>query len=228
VDTSGGTVASVVVALLVLTAFIRAALDMWRQSGRRARLPVLAIAIVVIVGVPSIGQYLGWPAVGDALRRDPELTLRHGEWWRIATAVVAQDGGLVAALFGLLVVAIALTLSGWVQGSWLTLAIFVFCSLVLNLLAIGWGAVGGGTSFASDGVMMSVLGLGLLSAQGRLVRVLAVVAIAGGVVLVALADAHGIAILLGATIGVVHGFLRFRRDAPQAQTGPAAPTSLGG
>ncbi|MES1212572.1 MAG: hypothetical protein ABUT11_03390, partial [Leifsonia sp.] len=109
------------------------------------------------------------------------------------------------------------TFSTWIQGTWLTLAIFLFCSIVLNLLAIGWDAVGGGTSFASDGTMLSVLALGLVASRNRIVMVAAIIAIAGGIVLVLLDDAHGVAILLGAAIGAAHGILQRRRDAASAR-----------
>ena len=198
---------------MVLAAFIRVAIGMVRQSARPRGFPWLTIVLVVVIGIPSIGQYAGWPAAGDALRREPELTLQHGEWWRVLTSLLAQDGGVVAAVFGLVVVAIAITFSTWIQGSWLTLAIFLFCSIVLNLLALGWGAVGGGTSFASDGVMLSVLALGLVTMRDRVMMIAAIVAIAGGILLVVLDDAHGVAILLGAAIGAAHGLLLRRRNA---------------
>jgi len=226
VDTSGSSIASIVVALVVLGAFLASAPRMLRLSGRPIGVPVLAIVLVVVIGIPSIAQYLGLPAVGDALRREPAATLHHGEWWRVLTALLAQDGGIVASVFGLGVVAIAIAFSSWIQGSWLTLAIFLFCSIVLNLLAIGWGAVGGGTSFASDGTMLSVLALGLVQARNRVVTVAAILAITGGILLVALADAHGVAILLGASIGAVHGLRQRHRDAAAAvspdRSGPAA------
>ena len=218
-DTSGSSFASIVVALVVLAAFLASAPRMLRLSGRPIRVPVLAVVLVVVIGIPSIAQYLGVPAVGDALRREPDATLQHGEWWRVLTSLLAQDGGLVAAIFGLVVVAVAIAFSGWIQGAWLTLAIFLFCSIVLNLLAIGWGAVGGGTSFASDGTMLSVLALGLVQARNRIVMAAAIVAIAGGILLVVIADAHGVAILLGAVIGATHGLLSRRRSPA---TGDAA------
>jgi hypothetical protein len=213
VDTSGSSTASIVVALVVLGAFIASAPRIMRLAGRPLRLPVLAIVLVIVIGIPSIAQYTGLPAIGDALRREPALTLHHGEWWRVVTSLLAQDGGLVAAIFGLVVVAIAVAFSTWIQGTWLTLAIFLFCSIVLNLLAISWGAVGGGTSFASDGTMLSVLALGLVQARNRIVMVAAGIAIVGGVVLVVLGDAHGVAILLGTAIGAVRGLVLRRRDA---------------
>jgi hypothetical protein len=210
VDTSGNSTASIVVALVVLGAFVASAPRMLRLSGRPVRVPVLAIVLVLVIGIPSIAQYAGLPWIGDALRREPALTLDHGEWWRVLTSLLAQDGGLVAAIFGLVVVAVAITFSTWIQETWLTLAIFLFCSIVLNLLAIGWGAVGGGTSFASDGTMLSVLALGLVMARNRIVMTAAFIAIAGGIVLVVLDDAHGVAILLGAAIGGAHGLVRRR------------------
>ncbi|MEO6114930.1 MAG: hypothetical protein ABIP33_00975 [Pseudolysinimonas sp.] len=215
-DTSGSTTASIVVSLVLLGAFIASAPRMVRLSGRPLRVPILAIVLVIVIGIPSIGQYLWWPAVGDALRREPNLTLHHGEWWRVVTSLLAQNGGLFAAVFSLVVVAVAVTFSTWIQGTWLTLAIFLFCSIVLNLLAIGWGAVGGGSSFASDGTMLSVLAIGLVMPRNRIVMVAAIVAIAGGILLVVLDDAHGVAILLGAAIGAGHGLLG-RHLSPRRQ-----------
>ena len=217
-DTTGSTIASIVVALLVLAVFLRSALGMVRQSARPRGFPWLTLVLVVVIGVPSIGQYTGLPAAGDALRREPQLTLHHGEWWRVLTSLLAQDGGLFAAIYSLAVVAVVITLSTWIQGPWLTLAIFVFSSIVLNLLALGWNAVGGGTSFASDGTMLSILAMGLVLARDRVVMICAVIAIAGGILLVVLADAHGIAILLGAVIGAVHGMLRRRAVASGGQS----------
>jgi hypothetical protein len=213
VDTSGSSTASIVVALVVLGAFIASAPRMLRLSGRPVRVPWLTIVLVLVIGIPSIAQYLGLPAIGDALRREPALTLQHGEWWRVLTSLLAQDGGLVAAIFSLVVVAVAITFSTWLQGTWITLAVFLFSSGVLNLLAIGWGAVGGGSSFASDGTMLSVLALGLVMARNRIVMAASIVAIAGGILLVVLGDAHGVAILLGAAIGAVHGLVLRRRGA---------------
>ena len=228
-DTSGSSIASIVVALLVLAVFIRSALGMVRRSGRRRGFPWLTLVLIVVIGIPSIGQYAGWPAAGDALRREPELTLHHGEWWRVLTSLLAQDGGIVAAIYSLAVVAVVITLSSWIQGPWLTLAVFLSCSIVLNLLAIGWGAVGGGTSFASDGTMLSVLTLGLVMARDRVVMIAAIIAIAGGILLVVLDDAHGVAILLGAAIGAVHGLVRRRSDAATALSpGRSGPAARGG
>ena len=221
-DTTGSSIASIVVALLVLAVFLRSALGMVRQSARRRGFPWLTPVLVVVIGVPSIGQYAGWPAAGDALRREPQLTLHHGEWWRVLTSLLAQDGGIWAAVYSLAVVAVVITLSTWIQGPWLTLAIFVFCSIVLNLLALGWNAVGGGTSFASDGTMLSVLVMGLVLAKDRVVMISAAIAIAGGILLVVLWDAHGVAILLGAAIGALHGLLRRRGALSPGRSDPAA------
>ena len=64
--------------------------------------------------------------------------------------------------------------------------------------------------------MLSVLAMGLVAARDRVVMIAAILAIAGGILLVVLADAHGVAILLGGAIGAVHGVLRRRLDAGTA------------
>jgi len=80
-------------------------------------------------------------------------------------------------------------------------------------------APGGGSSFASDGLMASVAALGLLTG-GRLaspwrviVPVLSGVVILAGVVLVVAGDAHGVAVLIGAALGLLAAPVRMRRRA---------------
>jgi hypothetical protein len=155
-----------------------------------------------------------------ALRRDPAATLQHGEWWRVLTSVVAQDGGLVAAVFNLVVVVVVTVLGEWVWGRWRMLLLFLLPSIALNLLAIAWNAPGGGSSFASDGLLMSICGLGLVVSRGLVVRLCGLVAVAIGVVLVVVNDAHGLAMLLGAAFGVLLGMPWRRRGASPATAAP--------
>ena len=88
--------------------------------------------------------------------------------------------------------------------------LFLGPSIALNLLAVAWNAPGGGSSFASDALLLSMCSLGVLTLRRPLVLVCAGVAGAAGIVLVIANDAHGVAMLLGAALGVAFGF---RRDA---------------
>lgn len=199
-DTSGDGIANIVLYLVVLAIFVVVAVRTLRTEPRPRRVPVVAICLTVVVGVPSLLQF-AIPALGEALRRDPARTLGDGEWWRVLTSLVAQDGGLVAAIFNLVVVAAVVSLSEWIQGAWRTLALFLAPSIILNLIALSWGSVGGGSSFASDGLMLSVLARAAITRPGLSTRIGALLAVAIAIALVALNDAHGLAMLVGALLG---------------------------
>jgi hypothetical protein len=210
VDTSGESIASIVGHLVVLVLFVNVGV---RMLPAVRPFPWPAVVLSVLIGVPSLVQ--NWvPQLTDALTRDPNATLRQGQWWRILTALGAQDGGLVAAAFNLVVVALALTLGGWIWGRLLATALYLLPSIILNVVAVFvWHAAGGGSSFANDGLMFSVFALALLvgTRDARhpsprsivVVRVCACLATVVALVLVATGDAHGVAMLLGLVLGAV-------------------------
>ena len=132
------------------------------------------------------------------------------------TAILAQDGGLAGAIFNLVVVAGVTLLGEWIWGRWRTVVLFLAPSIILNLLAVFvWHATGGGSSFASDGLLMSMCGLALVTLPDRIAIACATAAILVGVALVVfLDDAHGLAILVGAALGVLFALPRLRRSQP--------------
>ena len=224
VDTSGESLLSIVGDLVVLALFVNTGIRMLPVARP---FPWLALVVTVVIGVPSLLQPV-FPAITRALARDPHATLVHGQWWRILTALLAQDGGETAAGFNLVVVALVLVFGGWIWGQWLALALFVVPSIVLNLLAVAWGQSGGGSSFASDGLIFSVFALALLIGTRDAVRswrigsiVVRVCASAAGViaiVLVIAGDAHGVAMLLGLGLGIVAWAMTRRTRAARAET----------
>ncbi|MEV4073110.1 rhomboid family intramembrane serine protease [Nonomuraea fuscirosea] len=61
--------------------------------------PFLTVAVFVITAVPSLLQFV-LPGLEPALMRDP-AAIAGGEWWRLATSLVVQDGGAIGTLFNL-------------------------------------------------------------------------------------------------------------------------------
>jgi hypothetical protein len=207
VDTTGESAASITAHLVLYATFAIVAVNLLR--GRPKPFPALAVAVVLVVGIPSLLQF-ALPSLGAALERDPAATLRHGEWWRPATALLAQDGGLVAAVFTLVVVGYLALIGEWAWGRWRTVLAFLGTSIVVNLIALAWGTRGGGSSFASDGLVLALTVWAVLRrtttppvALPLPLRIVAVLQLALGVVLVVLNDAHGLAMLVGAAVGVV-------------------------
>jgi hypothetical protein len=218
VNTSGDGVANVILYIVVLALFVQVALRLLRVSTVPRRFPFVAIITTIVIGVPSLLQF-AVPAIATSLERNPPLTLHHGQWWRVLTAVLAQDGGLVAAIFNLFVVAGVTLLGEWIWGRWRTILLFLLPSIILNLLAIAvWNAPGGGSSFASDGLLMSMCGLALITLRDAFARVSAAATILIGLALVIfLDDAHGVAILLGAALGILFALPRLRARSARPQ-----------
>lgn len=197
-DTSGAAWWSIAADLVLLALFGLVAVAALR--GRTRRAPVLAVVAVIVVGIPSLLQF-AVPVVGRALERDPVATLTQGEWWRPLTALLAQDGGPVAAVFNLIVVAGVVFVAEQAWGRVRTLIAFLGTSVVINVVALAWGTRGGGSSFAVDGLMVALTVRTALTRPAAAVRAIAAVMAAIGVVLALLGDAHGLAMLVGVVIG---------------------------
>jgi hypothetical protein len=214
VNTSGDGLANVLLYIVVLALFVQVALRLVRASALPRRFPIVALVTTFIIGVPSLLQYV-WPAIATTLARNPDLTLHAGQWWRVLTALLAQDGGLPGAVFNLIVVAGVTTTGEWVWGRPRMIVLFLAPSIVLNLLAIVfWHATGGGSSFASDGLLMSMCGLTLVTLRDRIAKVCSVAAVLIAISLVVfLNDAHGVAMLLGAALGILFALPRLRRGS---------------
>lgn len=199
-DTSGTALWSIAADLLLLASFGFVAVRLLRSGPRPRPVPWLTIAAVAVVGVPSLLQF-AIPGLGRVLERDPAATLAHGEWWRPLSALLAQDGGPIAAVFNLVVVGAVVLVGEWSWGRVRTLVAFLGPSLVLNLVALAWATRGGGSSFASDGLIVALTVHAALSRPIASVRAIAVGQLVIGLVLVVLNDAHGLAVLVGAAIG---------------------------
>jgi hypothetical protein len=205
VDTSGESTLSIVLFIVLLGLFVQVGPRLLRERAPRRAFPWLAAALGLVVGIPSLLQF-AVPTVGPALARNPLQTAQHGQWWRILTAVAAQDGGLAGAIVNLVVLIAVVAIAQWIWGWRMTLLLFFVSSIVLNLLAVfAWRAPGGGSSFATDGLIASLCGLALVAARDTIARVCAALAVVIGAVLSVTNDAHGIAILIGTVLGLAAG-----------------------
>lgn len=172
--------------------------------------PYGALALWAVVAVPSLLQLTLVPSLYDTLHRDPGLIVHHGQWWRVITAAVVQDGGLHGTLFNLASLAVVGYVGERVWGARAVWGLFAACALLMNLLGVWWNAEGGGNSGATFGLAMTLAGAALLRGDAGPVlpvlrvsalRVPAVLACGAAVALVALGDGHGVVALFGAACG---------------------------
>lgn len=124
--------------------------------------PVVTPVALVVTAVPSLLQF-ALPWLEPALRRDP-AAIRAGEWWRLITALVVQDGGPYGTLTNLAFLAVL----GYVAeraigpGRWLVL--YASGAVAGELSGLLYGQAGAGNSIALCGLAG---GLAVLTWRGQ-------------------------------------------------------------
>ena len=99
-----------------------------------APLPWLTLMLCALTAACNVAQFVD-PAVLTALRRSGPA-LRSGEWWRLATPLLLQDGGAAGTVFNLLALLIIGAVAEQILGHprWLTL--YVAVGLLSETVAI--------------------------------------------------------------------------------------------
>jgi hypothetical protein len=209
VSTSGGSTLNAVLYLVMLTCSIRVgSLLLGKDLGQLLRRPpAMAAVLWLIVAIPSLSQ-IAFPGLLRALQRDPDMIRRDGEWWRIITSAVVQDGGIAGTAFNLAVLAVigVLAIRAWGARRAMTICLLVL--LAFNLAAtFVWPSAGAGNSAATFGLATSMIGLALIVRRQPAILLLAGLTTADGIALLALADAHGEVVVGGLLVGLFFGRL---------------------
>lgn len=191
-----------VVALTVL-----AAMPSPRTAARSWWWPPPAAAVVLwgVVAVASVTR-LVVPSVVELFRREPVRTRDGGEWWRVLTAGLVEDGGVAVTLANLVLLAVVAVAAVRVWGWYRAVALFVAGQLLWGLFTTFVSpSVGAGTSGATLALAASLAGLWpVVGARRPLLLVSATIFVLGALLL-ALDDAHGVAVLIGMLLGAVLG-----------------------
>ena len=189
------------------------------------RVPRSGWVLWLVVAVPSLLQ-IPFPWIYDALYRNASAVLQDHQWWRVATALVVQDGGIGGTFSNLVVLAIALLACLPLWGVRPTVLSFVIVGVSLNVAAVLLGAQdGGGNSGATLALIASLppLALAISSERRRPAIALAVTIVAAAALLMA-NDEHGYAIFVGLLLGLAgmpHARARVRRGhTPPEATAP--------
>jgi hypothetical protein len=211
-STSGGGSLNALLYLTMLMCSIRAArvlLDAGSGRSLRRSLPAAAAGWLV-VAIPSLLQTVA-PGVLHDLRRDPQLIRHHGQWWRLVTSAVVQDGGLPGTCFNLALLAVIAVIAVRIWGAGRAAGIFVGAAVAFNLAAtFAFPETGAGNSAATFALATSITGLALAKCRQPLAVMLAGVTVLDAIALLALADAHGEVVLAGLLIGLGLGLASAR------------------
>jgi len=174
-------------------------------------LPWVAAGLVALFTVMAVAQVVHPALIGD-LERDP-----HGGWWRVLTALLVQSSGGFQLVFNWAALVVVAPIAERVIGPAATLAVFLVAGVTAQVVsAAGWSRHGGGDSVAICGLVGSLAVLYLLRGPRPGLRRLALLIPAAAVLLLLLANNHGVGLavgcLLGLPLAVTAG--RDRRRAP--------------
>lgn len=178
-------------------------------ADRRLPVPTWPGVLVWLVVAACSGAQLVWPVLGEWGRRDI-TAIEQGQWWRLLTSMVLQDGGVLGTVLNLVTLAISLWLLTPLGRWWQVPVGFLATGVVGNLLT-WWvlGVDGAGSSLATIAVMISgvVLATRLSRADAPdplVLRLVPLVVIAAATVTsAALGDNHWLAVLVGTAGGIL-------------------------
>src|SRR5215213_891616 len=106
------------------------------QNQDQARFPI-ATAAVLSITIVITGLQLIYPAVLDALRRNP-VALAAGEWWRLITPLFVHSDGWVQIVFNLVGIAVVGPPIERLFGTWRWLALYFITGAVAEVISYAW------------------------------------------------------------------------------------------
>lgn len=158
------------------------------------------LALWCVVAVPSLLQ-LAVPGMLEAGRRESAAILA-GQWWRLVTSVVLQDGGWYGTAFNLVTLAVTLLLAQREVTTGVVAALFVTGGIVSNVLTVlTFGETGAGNSMAT--MFLGVTAVALAPDRGRRRTVVLSVVAAVTVLKLVIGDIHGLALAAALLVAAV-------------------------
>lgn len=171
-----------------------------RLRGWRIRLPLVTLFIAAITfTVSAIGNIV--PEALDTFARDRDLLL-DGEWWRLVTPLVVQDGGWAGTTFNIVTLLVLGTIVESLFGRRVLVVVYVSAGLVSEILAYTLLQHHGiaGNSVAVLG-LAGLLVVSLVLSRAMPLRAIGAIGLVAGLSLVITANLHGVGFSIGAIIG---------------------------
>jgi membrane associated rhomboid family serine protease len=182
-----------------------------RARSIAARPPRVSLLLWLLVAIPSTLQFF-FPAMLALFQRDGARFMR-GDWWRLVTSLVVQDGGIAGAIANLVALALIGALAEQFWNSKQLLLLFFAGGIAGQLAGFAWQPIGAGNSVANFGLAASIAIASLVRQPPRPVLFAALLALGADSVLLVLRDIHGAAALAGAIVAVL--LLRARHGERQ-------------
>ena len=119
------------------------------------RFPYATAVTFLLTAGFSIAQFAD-PSLLPLFERDPGL-IADGEWWRLATSLVFQDGGVAGTVSNLLFLLVLGVLAELALGPWRWVALYLAGAVAGQAAGYLTGTVGAGNSIAICGLAGGVL-----------------------------------------------------------------------
>lgn len=205
--------------ILVLTIFVVVLLMQGRTE--KLRWPIATTVIWVITLVVGVFAVFDQNLL-DAIGRNGDR-LASGEWWRIISPLIGQDGGLVGLLFNLLTLAFVGTVVENLFGRRMLVGVYLAAGLIGEIAAYTVLPPQGfaGNSVANFGLVGLLFVVGVTKQMPA--WVIAAIGLFLGVVMLVGLSIHGVGFAVGALIGAGYVLLpRLKARARMSASHPAA------
>lgn len=169
--------------------------------ARGLNIPAATLTVFTLIAIATFFQFR-FPWMLDLLRRDSAM-VELGEWWRIATALFVQDGGLAGSIFNLAALLFVGSIAEALWGSKRWLLIFFGGALLSELIALTWQPIGAGNSIGNFALAGSAAVWCIGKSRIILARILALICLLCALPLILGHDIHGAALSIGAIIGAI-------------------------
>jgi rhomboid protease GluP len=195
--------------------YIRAHTSARDRDGRRS-VPRATVMVTLTIAIVTALQFI-LPVIPELFKRDASR-IAAGEWWRLITALFAQDGGWSGGAFNLVTLGLVGGVAERLWGSGRWLVFFFGGGVISEVIALAWQPMGAGNSIANFSLAGGVAVLCLFSNPSLILSAVALLALVADAWLLYLRNIHGAAGFVGAALGIA--FIAFARD--RRTLGPSA------
>jgi len=211
---------SLALSVIIVTTIVGTMLSL-RRTGRGFRTPKASFAVAAATLVVSVLGNLN-PDVLELLGRNRSLLLA-GEWWRLVTPLLVQDGGWPGTIFNISSLIVVGLCAESLHRRSTYLIVYVLAGLISEVFAYTLLPDQGfaGNSVANMGAAALCL-VTLCVAGAGSARIIGLIGVLTGVFLIVTGNLHGVGFAVGALSGAVILSMHSRRSRLSTKAQPGS------
>lgn len=172
-----------------------------KKITTRWHIPYLTISSALLLTIFAFLQSQ-YPPLVHLLERST-MQIMSGQWWRLFTSLLVQDGGTSGTIFNILSLLACGTFAEqfWKRRQWIV--IFILGGIIANYIALFWQPIGAGNSIANFSIIGSLIIFSYIKGKHLLIKILDSIAFFCTVILLMSQNIHGAAIMIGIFFGLL-------------------------